>query len=82
MERFVQLRREGGRREAWQQWMEEASLSAATLCPAIIPYDNLMKLIMEVDTTLLKGSSEHVGATPEENLREFLTKGTLGGKPL
>ena len=80
MRRFVDLRRSGGRPKAWQQWMEDAALAAPFLCPTIIQYDNLMKLIMEVDVTILKNTSDQVRSTPESALRGFLSTNTIDGE--
>lgn len=82
MDRFVSLRREGSRPKAWQQWMEDAAVASPILCPVVIPYDNLMKLIMEVDMTILKGASDRPGRTAEDSLREFLSTGMIAGRPL
>jgi len=80
MERYVNLKRARGAKKGWQLWAEDAALAAHVICPDIIPYDNLMKLIMEVDTTILKGSQEQVGRTAEQALREFLSTGTIAGE--
>lgn len=80
MDRFVKLRREGSRPKAWQQWMEDAALAAPFLCPVVIPYDNLMKLIMEVDMTILKGASDHPGRSAEQALRSFLSTNAIEGQ--
>jgi hypothetical protein len=82
MERYVQLKRKSGAKKGWQLWAEDAALASHVICPDIIPYDNLMKLIMEVDTTILKGNSEQVGRTAEQALREFLSSNTIGGELL
>jgi hypothetical protein len=79
MERYVNLKRRRGARKGWQLWAEDAALASHVICPDIIPYDNLMKLIMEVDLKVNKGSEEHTGHTSEQLLREFLSSRTIDG---
>ena len=78
MEKFMFLKDNGGKAEAFKSLQKSFAMNAAVLSPYFIPLKDLMNLIMELETFIGK-SSDHVGKTPEQILRDFLKTGEVSG---
>ena len=78
MEKFMFLKDNGGKAEAFKSLQKSFAMHAAVLSPYFIPLKDLMNLIMELETFIGK-SSDHVGKTPEQILRDFLKTGEVSG---
>jgi hypothetical protein len=71
MNKFIYLKENGGKAEAFKALQRSFAAHAAVLSPYFIPLKDLMNLIMELETFIGR-SGEHVGKTPEQVLRGFL----------
>jgi len=76
MERFIYLKENGGKAESFKGLQKSLAMNAAILSPYFIPLKDLMNLIMELETFIGR-SGEHVGKTPEQVLRGFLSTGYI-----
>lgn len=77
MEKFIFLKENGGKAEAFKALQKSFAMNASVLSPYFIPLKDLMNLIMELETFIGR-SGEHVGKTPEQVLRGFLATGMVG----
>jgi len=77
MEKFIYLKENGGKAEAFKALQKSFAMNAAILSPYFIPLKDLMNLIMELETFIGK-SGEHIGKTPEQVIRTFLQSGQIG----
>lgn len=71
MNKFIFLKENGGKAEAFKALQKSFAANAAVLSPYFIPLKDLMNLIMELETFIGK-SGEHIGKTPEQVIRGFL----------
>lgn len=76
MDKFIFLKENGGKAEAFKQLQKSFAAHAAILSPYFIPLKDLMNLIMELETFIGR-SGEHVGKTPEQVMRGFLQTGYI-----
>jgi hypothetical protein len=74
MNKFIFLKENGGKAEAFKQLQKSLATHAAVLCPYFIPFKDLTNLLMELETYIGK-SGEHIGKTPEQVIRGFLQTG-------
>jgi hypothetical protein len=81
MDKFIFLKENGGKAEAFKALQKQLASNAAALSPYFIPLKDLMNLIMELETFIGK-SGEHVGKTPEQVLRGFLQSGMISDTPV
>src|ERR1700676_4222596 len=81
MEKFMALKETGGKAEAFRSLQKSFAMNAAILSPYFIPLKDLMNLIMELETFIGK-SGEHIGKTPEQVIRGFLSTGFIADKQI
>ena len=81
MNKFIFLKENGGKAEAFKALQKSFAANAAVLSPYFIPLKDLMNLIMELETFIGR-SGEHVGKTPEQVLRGFLGTNMIGDSKL
>lgn len=70
-ERFVAAT-ELNRVEAWRQLQKDIMLAAPVICPAIIPYKDLLGAVADIEGKV-KGSTGMAGKSNEEIMADFLS---------
>src|SRR5438046_855603 len=69
--------RETNRAGAWRQFQQDLMNASPFICPALIPYKDLISVVAEIEKEIKGSSANQAGKSNEELLADFLSGGAF-----